>query len=926
MRSGLRVSLVVAVVAGPLCAVAGTTVAAPGDEVVAGEPRVDVTFQSAGVYWPVSSDNNRNASLTLDYRPAGTSTWLRGAPAMRATPTTVVDGAPLGLNHLAASALLLQPGAAYEVRATIADPDGGGAQRTFNVITRTEPVASALSTTRYVVPGSGGGAGTQADPYRGLQAAANAAQPGDLFQVAAGTYAPFSITRSGTAGAPIVFRGSSGAVVDGGNTSRGVVTIGSIGAGGQHIIVEGLTIQNGAWGVDADSTSNITIRGNTIRNVSFGIYNRRDAAVELNQTIVDNVISGRTPWPGAGIPPERGIDLRGHGNVVANNSVDHFGDCISVQPSTGPSYGNDIVGNDASYCVDDGIEIDYNIANVRVWRNRVTNARMGVSVQPIKGGPAYIFRNELLNLENNPIKLNNQPSGLVVVHNTSVKLGNALSDSIVWRNAIFRNNAMFGTEYAFEFFTSADEGFRDFDYNAWGSGRAGTTASPRFKWNNVRYPTIADLRTVGVETHGKEVTATALTNAVLGATWEADIPPGSRDLRPSTGSPLINGGIPYGNFDVGFITDGAPDMGAFEAGEAAVTYGPRGATPPPAVVSGRFVPFGPKRQLDTREGAQGGRHPGGLATRTYTLPDLPASAVGATFTLAAVGPAENGFLGAFPCGGPVPTTASLTYQSDRYVTSNQATVKASGSQVCVVSSQPADVTIDLVGWWVTDIGSEFTAQQDRLWDTRERGGPTTALRVDLGVAAQGASGVTVTLAAVAGNGGYLTAYDCAIEAPLAASLNTSPGLTVASMTTVALRPGSRELCLLSSSPRNIVVDLIGTWGSGTGVVRFSPLSSPARPVDTRTSGGRLVGGATTQVMPPAAGTIYANATAVGSASAGFISLFPCSIAWPGTSTVNMRANVAASNAAWIDARSGICAYASTATQLVVDVFGIAAPA
>ena len=114
--------------------------------------------------------------------------------------------------------------------------------------------------------------------------------------------------------------------------------------------------------------------------------------------------------------------------MVAYNRVHYFGDCISVNPFTGPSYGNDVVGNDVSYCVDDGIEIDANQANVRAWRNRVMNSRMGVSVQPIRGGPAYIFRNEFFNLESDPIKMHNDTTGFWVVHNTAAMNGNAQSD------------------------------------------------------------------------------------------------------------------------------------------------------------------------------------------------------------------------------------------------------------------------------------------------------------------------------------------------------------------------------------------------------------------------------------------------------------------------------------------------------------------
>jgi hypothetical protein len=367
----------------------------------------------------------------------------RGMPAIRAYPTIYAHHGPLGLNYWAASALFLEPGQTYELRLTLTDPDGGGETRTITATTRIEPRPDPTGRQLYVVPGDGGGDGSVGDPFQGMQAAADAAQPSDVLRVAAGTYQPLQLLTSGTPGHPIVFRGpgDGSAVVDGGNTDRGVVTLGEWNQTIGHVIVEGLTIQNGHWGVDAQHSHDIVIRHNAIRDVDFGVYNRRGDGLEDNQTVCDNVIEGRTPWPGNGIPSERGIDLRGYGNVVCHNTVRHCGDCISVQPFIGPSYGNDVYGNDASCCVDDGIEIDYNQANARVWRNRVANARMGVSVQPIRGGPAYIFRNEFFNLESVPIKMHNYTTGFYVAHNTGAKHGNGHGDNgAMWRNAVFRNN------------------------------------------------------------------------------------------------------------------------------------------------------------------------------------------------------------------------------------------------------------------------------------------------------------------------------------------------------------------------------------------------------------------------------------------------------------------------------------------------------
>jgi uncharacterized repeat protein (TIGR01451 family) len=555
--------------------------ATQGTAVVPGEIRLDAAYQHIGALWWIEGDDDLDSRLSMEFRRLGETAWQPAAPGMRAYPTLIVQGAPLGLNYWAASAMFLEPGTSYELRLTLTDPDGGGATRAVSATTRTELQPDPAGRLRYVIPGSGGGDGTLANPLRGLQAAADAAQPGDIFHVAAGTYQPFQLLASGTPAHPIAFLGpgDGAAIVDGGGTARGVVTLGEYDQTLGYVILAGLTIQDGGWGIDAQHTHDIVIRHNTLQDVDFGVYNRRGDAQEYNQTVCDNAITGRTPWPGSGIPGERGIDLRGTGNVVCHNTVRYFGDCISVQPSTGASYGNDVFGNDAAYCVDDGIEIDYNQANARVWRNRVMNARMGVSVQPIRGGPAYILRNEFFNLESVPIKMHNDTTGFYVVHNTGAKHGNGYGDNgAMWRNVVLRNNLFLGTRYAFEFTTVADEGFRDFDHNAWGTTRAIDPGGPFFKWDNMRYDTLADLP-AGVEAHGVEAAFSDLLSAALPSAWDVSAEPGSRDLRLAAGAPEIDAGAALPNLNDAFALSGAPDLGAFEYGQPPPVYGVRPAAP-----------------------------------------------------------------------------------------------------------------------------------------------------------------------------------------------------------------------------------------------------------------------------------------------------------------------------------------------------------
>ena len=66
-----------------------------------------------------------------------------------------------------------------------------------------------------------------------------------------------------------------------------------------------------------------------------------------------------------------------------------------------------------------------------------------------------------------------------------------------------------------------------------------------------------------------------------------------------------------------------------------------------------------------------------------------------------------------------------------------------------------------------------------------------------------------------------------------------------------------------------------------------------------------------------------NLTATGAAAPGFLTGYPClSNPWPGTSNVNFTAGVASANSALLTGTRGYtCVFGSTATEVVVDVFG-----
>src|SRR5688500_13265855 len=148
--------------------------------VTAGAVRSYSTPQSIGVEWDVTGDPDHDARVAVRYRRMGTTAWSDAMPLFR------VDFA--GQNMLAGSVMFLSSFAPYEVELALTDPDGGGETRTVTVTTLREPALPTGGRTLHVAPGSGGGDGSQGNPFQGIDAADAAARPGDIVLVHAGDY------------------------------------------------------------------------------------------------------------------------------------------------------------------------------------------------------------------------------------------------------------------------------------------------------------------------------------------------------------------------------------------------------------------------------------------------------------------------------------------------------------------------------------------------------------------------------------------------------------------------------------------------------------------------------------------------------------------------------------------------------------------
>ena len=461
------------------------------------------TLLNLGFEWAIDGDSNRNATVEVRFRKAGSPTWRPALPLLRIGGERVFRAresmtytVPQGF---AGSILNLEPGTSYECEFTMRDPDGvtGESVKRVSVTTRTEPQPYPSGRTLHVYPPDHEGP-KQEPSFIGLKAAyygegrgdwtavrMKKAQPGDTILIHAGLYrperfnyvdplsAPFtgsmSLSLKGTAEKPITIKGAGDgeAIFDGAGNHQLFDVMASA-----HHIFEGLTFRNTevvlfAGEKEVMGATNLTVRNCRFEDIGVGVWT--ESADSHDFLITDNLFLGREDprrmigWNQAGartagIYPSHllrsffAIKVYGPGHVIAHNAVAYFHDAIDVStygppeddPERQPS-SIDIYNNDMHLTNDDFVEADGGFHNIRVYQNRGVNAaNNGYSSQPIFGGPVYFFRNLLYHVPTGaPFKLNAAPAGILAYHNTMIGEQTAREPS---SNVHFRNNLFLGKD------------------------------------------------------------------------------------------------------------------------------------------------------------------------------------------------------------------------------------------------------------------------------------------------------------------------------------------------------------------------------------------------------------------------------------------------------------------------------------------------
>ncbi|MGE0877022.1 MAG: FG-GAP repeat domain-containing protein [Acidimicrobiia bacterium] len=346
---------------------------------------------------------------------------------------------------------------------------------------------------------------------------------------------------------------------------------------------------------------------------------------------------------------------------------------------------------------------------------------------------------------------------------------------------------------------------------------------------------------------------------------------------------------------------------------------------------GTYHTLNPARVLDTRTG--NGATKARLRARC-TLPldvlgraGVPGGGVNAVvLNLTIDNASADGYATAYPCGTTPPNASNLNYVAGQTVANLVVARLGAQGKVCIFTWGSADVVADVAGWYGGSDGSRLTAQSpERLRDTRVTGGTVPAggtIQVPVG----SASAVALNITAIGkGAPGYLSAFPCGGDVPLASNVNYSPQQIVANHSIV--RVGTNDsVCIYSYAAADVVVDLMGRYGQSGD--RFAALP-PTRLYDSRATGplGANQTGAVTVVgvggVPGGIGTVLLNVTAVDPQAGGYFTVFPCDKNRPLASNLNYTPghNVPNLVTAQVGANGQVCIYSFATAQIVIDTMG-----
>ena len=513
------------------------------------DPMAVSTFECISIYWsPVKGSPNKE--VDIKFRQTGDTEWKSGLN-MKYNP---IDSTDLDKADYRGSIVQLKPGKEYEIELSLE-----GSKEKKTMLAKTWPEEFPVG--KVIKPGKGN---------RSLH-----------------------ITESGTADGYILLDGT-GSDIDVNNEADYCIHI-----TGDYIIVRGFELAGGKKGlIKLNDCHNIVIencemtRWGEITKFGYGV--NYQAAIYSESRSLERVVIqrnrihhpryGSNSWAephsddGSNHPEgPQGISFENSaGNhVIRYNEIwsdrDHkyndilgFGANFSYRGFPGPD--SDIYGNYLANSYDDAIESEGGNQNVRIWDNFTDDAYMHIANAATSIGPLYIWGNVAGSSYSPPgssygeyamfLKMGENGDwmqGLIYVFNNTLLnmnedgpggIGSSEGEPVRGlRNLTTRNNILWVRKNGDSFSLGLDRGNNDFDYDLC-SGK---------------YPS-------AYESNG----LTGQPVFTRGSGFDFITKTANFQLAPS--GPGVDAGVLIPNFRENYSGD-APDMGAFETGQAPKEYG-----------------------------------------------------------------------------------------------------------------------------------------------------------------------------------------------------------------------------------------------------------------------------------------------------------------------------------------------------------------
>jgi hypothetical protein len=696
------------------------------------------------------------------------------------------------------------------------------------------------------------GTGTQAAPYCSLQAAANAAAPGDTVSITGtpgyygAAYGDLTISKSGTATAPITFAATGttytrmGALTVSGsyiNVSGLYTATNGAGTGlrvnGSHVTLDGdstlgeddpAVIFGGTASADTLSRSDVYELGaNTAAQVLSGANGVVLSTDQISNTQVSGAVTGYTVTVNGAkntevtantiiVPCNGGLDVTGStGTSIENNVVEGIGGCSPSDPAN-----LSVDSASASSTTVDYNELSQMSDNVNpyTWAGKAYSTQSAFHTATGQGAHDEDEQGILPSTFTMPV-------GDGVADANPAAPGELTTDLYgnTWPGAAPDRGAV-----AVEEFTGAT-----IDASAWGQ-QAGVTI---------------DLKGVAWGSTG---------------TYSVDWGDGQADANITLGSSVptefnaIQDSHMYARPGTYTVTAIVKDPAQTVTRTATVT-----------TTGSAYLPVTPTRVLDTRRGLGAPQAKIGAdgtiavdVTGGVTVPAGLGTITAAVLNVTATDETGNGVITAYPDGGALPQSSNLNFSAGRNVP-NLVTVKVGADHKVDFhngSSASTDLLADVAGYYVqaTDGSSYYLPNSpDRVLDTRSGiggvsgavgPGATVSLSVPQCAQGTGSSKQTATATAVAMNvtavsptaNGVVTVYPGGADLPTASSLNYYKGQNIPNMVVVAVgADGKVQFHNTSTGSVQLVADLEGCYSQSLGSA-FVPLD-PSRELDTRSGLG-----------------------------------------------------------------------------------------